>query len=303
MQRTIHIATAIDEAYLLPLHVTVASLQKRLSSSLTPRLYLLNRSLSRSAVDSIARLIDTCPIVPGDAAIRELPRQAGFPPEVSFPLLLSDVLPGDVERVLFLDPDLLVLDDIAEIWDTPLGSNTIAAARDLAMPTCSSPRAVKKCRNLGIPHDAPYFNAGVMLIDIARWKAADVSSQVGDYLERNRGRTDYSHQEGLNAVLWDKWKQLDQRWNLIASLTGRRYSSPQQNVLTAGIVHFAGRFKPWHFKVGGPFGDSYAEALQELGFDPASPWSIPRSLLSVYDRYFRDYLYDIEHTFWMKRLT
>jgi lipopolysaccharide biosynthesis glycosyltransferase len=303
LQRTLHIAAAIDETYLAPLQVAVTSLQKHLRPSLTPRLYLLNRNLNRSGVESIAKLIDTCPIVPGEGAVRKLPRQSGFPPEASFPLLLAEFLPPDVERVLFLDPDLLIFEDVGEIWDTDAGDNIIAAVRDMAIPTCWSPRGVKNSRELGIPLDAPYFNAGVMLIDMTRWREDQVASRVGDYLNRYAGRTDFSHQEGLNSVLWNKWKQLDQRWNLIASLTGRRYSRNAADTRSAAIVHFAGRFKPWQFDVGGPFSEHYTEALQELGLHRAHIATTKERVLSAYDRYLRDYLYGIEHSLWAKRLT
>ena len=303
LQRTLHIATAIDAAYLVPLQVAITSLKKHLRPSLTPRLYLLNRNLQRSGVEPIAKLIDTFPIVPGDAAIRKLPRQSGFPPEASFPLLLSECLPADVERVLFLDPDLLVLADVGEIWHTELGDNIIAAVPDMAIPSCWSPRGVKDSRELGIPRDAPYFNAGVMLIDMARWRRENVTARVGDYLNRYAGRTDFSHQEGLNAVLWNRWKQLDQRWNLIASLTGRRYSRDVQAVDAAAMVHFAGQFKPWQFEVGGPFSEQYVSALHELGLVNRERPPFKSRLLSTYDRYLRDYLYGIEHILWKNRLT
>ncbi|MEO7368131.1 MAG: glycosyltransferase family 8 protein [Gemmatimonadaceae bacterium] len=302
MQRTLHIATAIDQAYLVPLQVTVASLQKHLRTSLQPRLYLLHRALRHTDIAAVAGLIDTRAIVPGENAIRNLPRQSHFSPEASFPLLLPDVLPGDVDRVLFLDPDLLVLDDVGKIWDTDLGDDTIAAVRDLAIPRCSSPRGVKDRQTMGIPDDAPYFNAGMMLIDLARWRTEKVSTRALDYLEQHRGRTDYSHQEALNAVLWNKWKQLDQRWNLIASLAGRRYSQSPQSAVAPGIVHFAGRFKPWRLDVRSPFAEPYAGLLREFAVDTTSLGSISDKLLGAYDRHLRDYVYGVERRLWVKRL-
>lgn len=280
--------------------MTVASLQEHLRSSLLPILYLLNRSLEASDLQSIAGLIDTRSIVPPDAALEKLPRQAGFPPEASFPLLLADVLPDDVQRVLFLDPDLLVLDDIGDIWDIDLGGKTIAAARDLAIPTCSSPRGVKDCTARCIPDNAPYFNAGVMLIDVARWRSTQVSSRVRAYVDRHSGHTDFLHQEALNAVLWNDWHPLDQRWNLIASLTGRRYSPPM-DIASPGIVHFAGRFKPWQLKIGGPFAGRYLELLRELRLREQPDESLSGKALGVYDRYLRDYLYSIEQRIWQMR--
>jgi lipopolysaccharide biosynthesis glycosyltransferase len=205
--------------------------------------------------------------------------------------------------VLFLDPDLLVLDDVAGVWNADLGEAALAAVTDQAIPRCASPRGVKECRRLGIPEDAPYFNAGVMLIDLARWRALDILSRALVYMRQYRGRMDFFHQEALNAILWHRWRPLDERWNLIASLAGRPYGPRGATVpLDAGIVHFAGAFKPWQMRTGGPFAARYgAFAAAQQGSGPATP--SPRArLFGFYDRHLRDYLYPCERVLWNRRL-
>jgi len=90
-----------------------------------------------SQIEKIASLIETRTVVVSHEIARQLPRQPGFPPEASFPLLLPNVLPADVDRVLFLDPDLLILDDISTTWNTELGGSVLAAVSDQVIPTCS----------------------------------------------------------------------------------------------------------------------------------------------------------------------
>lgn len=302
--REVVIATAINEAYVLPLRVMIASLKEHLRPSFRPVLYLLNQDLNAQQLESIATLVETHSIVPGGDAIRALPRQRGFLPEASFPLLLADLLPESVDRVLFLDPDLLILDDVAKIRETDLGDNVIAAVADQAIPLCSSPRGVKNRHELGVPDTAPYFNAGVMLIDVARWRRLEVSARAIEYISQRDGQTDYFHQEALNAVLWNDWLPLDQKWNLIASLTGRHYGPYESMVpVQPGIVHFAGRFKPWRFRIGGPFAASYDEyvARYSNGELPRDT-SFSERLLGIYDRHVRDYVYDLERALWNNRL-
>jgi lipopolysaccharide biosynthesis glycosyltransferase len=298
----LHIATAADQSYLLPLKVTLASLRDNLRPSLRPVVYLLNRDLSDAEVDGIDNLVETHSIVPGDEAIERLARDYAFPVEAAFPLLLADVLPESVERVLFIDPDLLVLDDVGEIWETRLGGNVVAAVTDQAIPVVSSPRGLKDWRARGIPADAPYFNGGVLLMDLARWRSHDVTGRALQYLAMNRGRIDFFHQSALNAILWDKWLRLDQRWNLVASLAGRPYGSRNSaGVDNPGIVHFAGKFKPWRVRIGGPFAASYYDELSRHGWNSHRGTGLER-LLGIYDRYLRDHLYDTEHLLWKNRL-
>jgi len=304
LQRPLHIATAIDESYLLPLTITLASLKENLGADYRPVLHLLNRNLDPAQLAIISALVETHSIVPSADSIASIPRQSGFVPEVSFPLLLGELLPESVERVLFLDPDLLVVDDIAKIWETDLGDKVIAAAVDQAIPMCSSPRGVKDGLSLRIPEAAPYFNAGVMLIDITRWRALDVSASACAYLEDRNERIDHFHQEALNAVLWQDWLVLDQRWNLIASLAGRQYGPYKSTQYERpGIIHFAGHFKPWRFKVGGPFADVYESFLARFSAgNEARGIGLAGKLLSIYDRHAREYLYPFEQALWNSRL-
>ena len=303
MQIPLFIATAIDERYLLPLRVMLVSLNAHLNPSYRPVLFLLNTRLGADQLKTIAALVETQSIVPSPAATCMLPRSPRFIAETAFPLLLSDLLPESLERVLFLDPDMLVLDDIASIWETDISNNSVAAVADQAIPLCSSPRGVKDRRSLGIPDSAPYFNAGVMLINLRRWKRLNIPARASEYCHRISGPTDFLQQEALNAVLWDSWLPLDPRWNLVASLTGRAYGPYKRfSWGPPGIVHFAGRFKPWRMRVGGPFASLYDEFLAKSGGEIRRTESVSDTMLSVYDRYLRNYLYSIERSLWTRRM-
>jgi hypothetical protein len=212
---------AINSEYTLPLLVMLASLQENLRSCCRPVLYLLHQSLSRDQLRTISRLIETHPIVPGAASVAAIPRHSYFPPEAAYPLLLAEWLPETLERVLFLDADLLVLDDAAKLWETETGERVLAAVPDAAIPLCSAPRGLKDLGELGIPAHAPYFNAGVMLIRLAAWRERNITKRAYDYLRKVGDRVDFLHQEALNAVLWADWLPLDGRWNLLATLAGR----------------------------------------------------------------------------------
>jgi lipopolysaccharide biosynthesis glycosyltransferase len=296
---TIHIATAIDEGYLLPLKVMLASLTQNVNPTCRPVVHVLNRALTGEQIESIGAIADTRSVIIDEDAVSRLPNQSSFLAETAFPLLLASVLPDTIDRVLFLDPDLLILDDVTQIWETELDGNVIGAVTDAAIPLCSSPRGVKDIDRYGIPADAPYFNAGVMLIDLARWREKDVSRRAGEYLAGNR-RADFYHQEALNAVLHDDWLSLESRWNLIASLTGRRRVTDESS---PGIVHFAGYFKPWKLRVGGPYAKRYREIASRFGDDGSfNAMSTSQRIFSFYDAHLRDHLYGIERALWNRRL-
>jgi lipopolysaccharide biosynthesis glycosyltransferase len=138
-----------------------------------------------------------------------IPTHRHFPPEAAMPLLLGELLPGDLERVLFLDADLLVLEDPTELLQLDLGGRALGAAVDGAIALCSGPRGVRAWREHGIPAFAPYFNAGVMTISLREWRDRDVGARALRNLSSG-GPTGggFLHQEALNAVAWDDWHEL-----------------------------------------------------------------------------------------------
>ena len=298
------IACAINDAYILPLAVLLDSLKRHLSPSYRPVLYLIHTGLSPARLDLLAASVETHAIVPSAAELGTLPRDPRFPAEAAMPLLLAELLPASLERVLFLDADMLVMDDPAQLWETGLDGHVLAAAPDGAVPRCSSPRGVKNWKRLGIPAAAPYFNGGLLLIDLVRWREREVNRRVRHYFETVHERIDFLHQEALNAVLWNDWKQLDERWNLPARYApGRTTHDAPEASPRPGIVHFAGRMKPWRAPAGGPFNASYQETLQRvLALVPPEPPSLRDRLQSAYDRHFRDAFYPLEQFLWRQRL-
>jgi lipopolysaccharide biosynthesis glycosyltransferase len=146
-------------------------------------------------------------------------------------LTLGDWLPGDVQRVVWLDCDLLVLGDLGELWDKQIGSRTALAVQDQRVPLVSSRFGVAGCRDLGLSTEAKYFNAGVMLVDLAAWRGDEVGVKAREYLLNYADRVYFWDQEALNAVLAGKWGEMDLQWYwqwavpIWRALTRRYYSN------------------------------------------------------------------------------
>lgn len=297
------IASAINHQYVLPLTVMLASLKQHLQESFEPVLYLVHAGLDCKNLDIIASIVETHSIVPSEAQLSAVPSGRQFPREAAFPLLLPELI-SEVPQILFLDADLLVLDDVGKLWETTsLDGHVLAAVADTAVPRCSSHRGVKEWQSRGIPPEAPYFNCGVLLIDLVRWRKRDVGRRAYEYFDTVREPVDFLHQEALNAVLWTEWKQLDPRWNLLASRAGRAYGpNGCQAWRQPGIVHFAGRMKPWRAPVGGPFNAPYRQVLEQLlPLLPARPPNLRERVCSAYDRYLRSVLFPVEQYLWNQR--
>jgi lipopolysaccharide biosynthesis glycosyltransferase len=299
---TVSIACSVSREYLIPLAVVLHSLAERLPRGTAAKLYLIHEDLPREKIDLIGSIIDTEAIVPTPEQIAAAPHQGRFPRQAAYPILLPELLPR-VDRVLFLDVDVLVLDDVSKLWQTDLEDRVFGAAPDAAVSTCSAVRGVKGWRELGIPEDAIYFNCGVLLIDLPRWREREITPRIHAYLRKTE-QVDFLHQEAVNAVAWNDWQPVDRRWNLLASLDGRSHQSPARaEWRDPGIVHFAGRIKPWRSPVGGPFNAPYQKVLDRVVRTLShEPPGIRDRMLSWYDRHARSTLYPIERALWERRL-
>lgn len=108
-------------------------------------------------------------------------------------LFVSSVLPEELERVLYLDCDIIVASGLEELWNLDMQGKTIAALND----------AFSKWYRMNIdlqPKDI-MFNSGVMLIDLKKWKEQKVEDRLMEFIGRKKGKIQQGDQGALNAVL------------------------------------------------------------------------------------------------------
>lgn len=297
----IPVACGIDAKYFVPLLVMLTSLREKLAPAVDLDIYLFHSGLTEADLERVRQLGTLHVIDPPARLIAKLPTTALYPPVAAFPMLLPELT--DLERVLFIDADVLVLDDVSKLWETPLEGKALGASIDSAVQICDSPRGVKDWRRLGIPPGATYMNCGVMLIDLVRWRTKNVADRVFAYLRESPGPNDFIHQEPLNAVLWDDWLRLSSRWNLLGTQVGRPFNTVEPEAWRdPGMVHFSGRLKPWLMPVNGPFADTYRRYVKQVtGADPGAPQTWTLRAESFYDRHLRDHLHPVEQVLWRRR--
>lgn len=164
-------------------------------------------------------------------------------------LFLPELLP-QLDRILYLDCDLLVDADVSVLAELPLDGAVVAAALD------------EEARN---PAGAPTFNSGVMVMDLRAMRASGLTRQAVDAAGIRNPR--HGDQTLLNELLAGRWKPLDRRWNrqvfLLPGFSVFR-SAPH------ALWHvYMGR-KPWHFHRAGARGlvAEYHTLLTREGWVP-----------------------------------
>jgi len=173
---------------------------------------------------------------------------------INIPRLLNKL-----DKVIYLDCDLIIKDDIRKLWDVDLGDNFLAAVEDPLF---------NRHEELGIPRNFIYFNSGVMLVDAYKWRSSNISEKVLSFLEKKNELICLWDQDGLNGILYDKWKHLDPKWNqqrIFFNLDYKRTSFSKEkfdeSISNPSIVHFTGSTKPWQYVDRHPFQKDYYEYL------------------------------------------
>jgi lipopolysaccharide biosynthesis glycosyltransferase len=245
-----------DERFVPGLVVTLRSLAERLDPARSARAFVLDSGITASSrrlvEDALAGTsVDPVWLDVDTAAYADLPVTHHFTAAVYAPLTFERLIPDDVGRLLKLDVDVLVRDDVGALWDTDLGGAVLGAVRDLWLWQVR-PAYLPDHELDGVPAGVPYFNAGVQLVDVERWRTEDVGVRALTMKRERPDRFPLQDQALLNTLLWDQWFELPARWNMTHATY--KFASAARSPLPdefddlrrdPGIVHFTTSRKPW----------------------------------------------------------
>lgn len=163
-------------------------------------------------------------------------------------LKLADYLPKNIKKVIYLDVDTLTINSLEYLWHIDLENKTIGAVFDSYIDSLSENYKEK----IGLPPNTPYFNAGVLLIDMEKFREYNVYQKSISYLN-DYPNIKYQDQDILNFIFKDLTKFINPRFNFMPFLRNRiksKLTNPQYENLISPIciVHYCGDKKPWHKK-------------------------------------------------------
>ena len=160
---------------------------------------------------------------------------------------LPSVLPAEIDKVLYIDCDMLVLRPLDELWNTPLDAAALAAAPDSAEQNPKHPE------RLGYDAKYNYFNGGMLLINLKYWREHNVEQRCKDFYQKYPDRILMNDQDLLNGLLYDKKVLVDISYNLQEGAyrlpKGKKRDCVPNDISTLrspGILHYSGR-TPWQY--------------------------------------------------------
>ena len=247
-----------NEAYAMPLAVSLYSCLINLQPIELVNVYVIDDSISVQSKARIQHICDICPAKVNlewiDASktslkLANMKTTDLFPPVVLLRLLIYECILPIFDRAIYIDSDLIVRTNIRNLWEVDLNNYALLAVEEF-----KHRRKNYKC--LGISIEEPYFNSGVLVFNLNRWRQESITDKIIEYSIENSDCITMPDQDPLNAVLKGEWKELDLRWNVVSSFFYHDdwADSPrnmalwdQRKVLIneAYIYHFAGGSKPW----------------------------------------------------------
>lgn len=256
-----HLAIAFDQNYLQPLYALLASVFQYNAGDM---IYI--HAIAPGIDDQTKQKIQSIIIRAGsDIRYYDLPGSrvqefitlstwtSAVYYRLYFPLLVAE----NISRILYLDVDMIVLNDLRELYSLPLEDHPVAAVYDnyvVVQPL------------IGITTPGEYFNSGMLLMNTSKWNQQRISEQAMDYLSQYPERIRYVDQCGLNAVLYKNWKKIDRKFNLLYSYIPQDTSARDRVEIIRDciVLHFTLE-RPWNMLCKNRFRTLYRKYLQKSG--------------------------------------
>ncbi|MEE1065620.1 MAG: glycosyltransferase family 8 protein [Acutalibacteraceae bacterium] len=251
-----NIFVALDSNYIHPLCVMFNSLAKTNAKN-SFDIYVAYSSLTEEDFDNMAKALGSL-----DARIHRVlvdenifsgaPVLDRLSKATYYRLLIGDILPADVDRLLYLDPDIVINGDLTEMYNTDLKGCVLAGGTHLygfnEWVNFYRLRVKRKRRN-------HYINAGVLLIDLDMWRKTVTLEEILDFIQKKIRYLLLADQDVINVLFADKLVKIDERkYNLDEKTFSyfRKKKDASQKIdldwvrKNSVIIHYNGKHKPWN---------------------------------------------------------
>lgn len=272
------IVHCIDNSYVAQCGVTITSVcvnnvnEVILFHILTTNLSIFNREMLKKIVDKYRQkiifynvdeyLLNKCPLREGDHVSLA----------TYFRILMPDILPKSLNKVLYLDCDLVVCKNIKRLWDTDISTHSLGAVYDGGTDDIRTYNRLKYDIRQG------YFNAGVLLVNLAYWREFHISNKLLKFIEQYPERLMFWDQDALNSVLIQTTKILPFKYNMLDAFYTKELALREEYLFEIEgalcdptIHHFSSPNKPWLKTCDHPLKSFFFEYLKRTSWNDKFP--------------------------------
>ena len=264
----INLLVTLDANYIPHLNVMLSSTLHS-NPNVFFDVYLLHSSLNKRDTISTQKVLGNrgklIMINADEVGLEDAPTTARYPKEIYYRIFAAKYLPATLDRVLYLDPDLIVNGSLKELYTLPMDEYYFAAASH----TGPIMRKMNELR-LDMDDDSPYINSGVMLMNLKLLREEQDYSEVFRFIEKRKNFLILPDQDIISSLYGSKIYALDTyRYNMTERLF--RLHAPFEKNLDlewirkhSVIIHYCGRNKPWKENYSGSLDVFYNEAAARM---------------------------------------
>ena len=267
--QTMNILVTLDRGYLSPLRVMLFSLLES-NPDAAFHLYVLHSSLTEEDLSMLASLADAgrwkvTGVEASDPRLEDAPTTDRSPKEMYYRIFAAKYLPQELDRVLYLDPDLIVNLPLEELYRTDMGNCLFAAATHVQ----EASRKLNELR-LDMEEGGVYINSGVMLLNLPLLRQEQDYEEVFRYIDSHKKYLVLPDQDIISGLYAGRILELDPfRYNMTEKLFALRVKSDAWHNLdwvreNSAIIHYCGRNKPWKPGYLGKLNVFYDETLRRM---------------------------------------
>lgn len=241
--KEISIAVCTDENYALNAAMVLYSAAQNVQKESSIKAYVVDGGISDETKKRFKKImkgtkLNIIWLNPDLSIFDNLPLSSWITKIAHSRTLLPYIIPENSEKILYLDSDMLILEDITKLWDTPLNDVTLAASESSIYSHIYERPDAKTFINAGMDPSSPYFTSGLLLINISKWKENDTLSKYIKILKEMGNEFKYRTQDPLNIILENKWKPIDANWQVIGLIYHSSDLYHKSLVKNAKIIHF-----------------------------------------------------------------
>jgi len=265
MNREIPIFFTIDDNYAPFLAVALNSAIKNANSARTYKAIVLHQGLNETNIQKLKALetenfkIELTPMKANfdalDDRMSNRLRCDYFTLTIYFRLFIPAMFP-QYDKGIYIDSDVVLTDDIANLFDIDMGDNFIAACNDLSI--ADIPPLVAYTENAVGVKAEEYINSGVLLMNLKKMRENDLEGHFLSLLNTYHFDSIAPDQDYLNAMCNGKILYLDERWDAMPN-------DARPPLERTGIIHYNLFSKPWCYD-GIQYGDIFWEYAQDSGY-------------------------------------
>jgi lipopolysaccharide biosynthesis glycosyltransferase len=278
MSEPVRVVLAADDRYAMALAVTAKSVVANFTADRDLELFFIDMGITPENRKSIEASVEhprtsVVWVEGAQEAVRGLPTYGWFTTAAYARVLIPDLVPATVDRVIYLDSDVIVRRSVDELYDSEMSDHLALGVPDHGAPYVSNSYGLAHWFEAGRAASDFNFNTGVIVMDVNGWRREGVGQRVLEYVRSDKFWRNVD-QEAINAVVGTKYGTVDPHWNQQGEVYVEEcavvlpYTRADVEALKRDpwIIHYTLGTKPWMRNCVHPWVGEWFKYLDQTAF-------------------------------------